>query len=293
MPDCNICLKSSGPEIEQASVRSNVRKFREESFRVWRCPHCRSIHAADQVDLDSYYRYYPIHDLEDTKVDWMLNAMYRNLLDRLKQAGLRPEHRVLDYGCGSGALVRFLQQAGYPDAVGYDQYGDRFCDPVALGHLCDLVISQDVLEHVPDPGEHLRTLNDLCRPGGVIALGTPNAEAIDLGAPEKRIHTLHQPFHRHIFSKTALLEAGGAMGWTLLRYYPTMYTNTPVPFVNTRFVWHYLGCFDDTLDLALEPIHVNSWRLWTPVTLFHALFGSLTAPETDVMAVFRKTQGDQ
>jgi 2-polyprenyl-3-methyl-5-hydroxy-6-metoxy-1,4-benzoquinol methylase len=288
MPDCNICLKSSGTEVEQARVRSNVRKFRQEQFAVWRCPHCSSIHASEQVDLDSYYRYYPIHDLEKNRVDWMLKAMYRNLLHRLKKAGLQPEHRVLDYGCGSGALVDFLRKAGYPGAIGYDEYGDAFSDPAVLEQPYDLIISQDVLEHVPDPWEHLRTLNDLCKPGGVIALGTPNAEAIDLRRPEKRIHTLHQPFHRHILSRTALLDTGRALGWTLLRYYPTMYTNTLVPFVNTRFVWHYLGCFDDTLDLVLEPIHVTSWRLFTPLTLFYALFGGFFAPETDVMAVFRR-----
>jgi SAM-dependent methyltransferase len=290
MPDCNICLKSSGPEIEQARVRSNVRKFREESFALWRCPHCLSIHAADEVDLESYYRYYPIHDLEKAKLDWMLKAMYRNMLRRLKRAGLRPEHRVLDYGCGSGALVDFLRRAGYPNAAGYDQYSDAFSDPAVLEQPCDMILSQDVLEHVPDPWEHLRTLNDLCKPGGVIAMGTPNAEAIDLRKAEKRVHTLHQPYHRNIFSKTALLDAGGAMGWELLRYYPTQYTNTLVPFVNFPFVMHYFSCFDDTVDLALEPIHANSWKLWLwgPVTLFYVLFGGFIAPECDVMAVFRR-----
>jgi SAM-dependent methyltransferase len=288
MPECTICRRPSGPEVESARVRSNVRKFIDESFAVWRCPHCRSIHATDLVDLDRYYRFYPIHDLEQTQVDWMLRAMYRNQLDRLVRAGLGPDHRVLDYGCGSGMLVDFLRRSGYPHAVGYDQYSERFRDPGVLEARYDLTVSQDVLEHVAEPSEHLERLDRLCAPGGLIAIGTPNADAIDLGAPEARIHTLHQPFHRHIFSREALLEAGRALGWELVRYYPTMYTNTRVPFVNPVFVTHYFSCFDNTLDLALEPIHVNSLKLWTPVTLFYALFGSFISPETDVMAVFRK-----
>ena len=36
---------------ETASVRSNVRAFRNEQFVIWRCTACKSIHAQDDVDL--------------------------------------------------------------------------------------------------------------------------------------------------------------------------------------------------------------------------------------------------
>jgi hypothetical protein len=134
----------------------------------------------------------------------------------------------------------------------------------------------------------LRALHAVTRPGSAIAIGTPNAASIDLSAPEQFVHTLHQPYHRHIFSRAALLYAGEKMGWKLARYYPTQYTNTWVPFVNANFLLYYFRSFDDTIDLALEPIHANSWRLWTPLTLYYALFGSCSAPETDGMAVFRR-----
>ncbi len=292
MRHCNICSSDGGTDVERATVRSNVRKFREEKFAVWRCANCGSIHAADEVDLDHYYRHYPIHDLKQTKVDWMLRAMYRNQTRRLMRAGLQKEHHILDHGCGSGFLVDYLRNAGYPNAAGFDQYSQEFCDRRVLERTYDVVISQDVIEHVPEPWDLLNTLQGLSKPGAVIAIGTPNAEAIDLSRPEDRVHTLHQPYHRHIFSRAALLNAGEKMGWKLLRYYPTMYTNTLVPFVNTGFVTHYFSCHDDTLDLALEPIRMNSWRLWTPKTLFLALFGAFTAPETDVMAVFQRPDGD-
>ena len=131
------------------------------------------------------------------------------------------------------------------------------------------------------------TLGALAKPGGLVVIGTPNADAIDLENPEERVHTLHQPYHRHIVSSEALRELGTGLGWELLKYYPTMYSNTRVPFVNTPFVTHYFRCFDDTVDVALEPIKLTSWKLWTPATLWRALAGSYFAPETDVMAVFR------
>jgi 2-polyprenyl-3-methyl-5-hydroxy-6-metoxy-1,4-benzoquinol methylase len=284
---CNICSKDIASKVETASVRPNVRQFHNERFEVWRCPHCLSIHASNEVDLERYYRFYPFHNLRQLTVDWMLRAMYGKLVSRFKRNGLAVHHTILDYGCGSGALVEYLRSAGYPRAVGYDQYSEAYNDPNALERGYDWVISQDVLEHLVDPWEHFRVLQTLTRPGSSVAIGTPNAVSIDLGRSDQFIHTLHQPYHRHIFSRDALLEAGEKTGWKVVRYYPTMYTNTWIPFVNQRFLLHYFRCCDDNIDLALEPIHANNWRLWTPLTLFYALFGSVSAPETDGMAVFR------
>lgn len=284
---CNVCSKTVNGNAEQASVRSNVRKFASEQFRLWRCPECKSIHAADEVDLAHYYRSYPFHDLEQSP-DWMLRAMYKKQLSRLTAAGLRPEHSVLDYGCGGGAFVQFLQRQGYQDVHGFDEYGDKYGDKSVLERRYDFVLTQDVLEHVADPWQLLEQLNGLVKPGGAVLIGTPNAEAIDLAHPESRVHTLHQPYHRHIFSRSALLALGERLPWKLEHYYPTMYSNTFVPFVNARFVMHYFRACDDMLDLAVEPIRANTLRLYALDTLFWALFGGFFAPETDVMVVYRQ-----
>jgi 2-polyprenyl-3-methyl-5-hydroxy-6-metoxy-1,4-benzoquinol methylase len=286
---CNICGKESGSDFEQASVRSNVRKFAAEQFAIWRCPHCKSIHARDEVDLAHYYADYPFHRLKDISVDWMLAAMYGNLLTRLKSAGLKQEHRILDFGCGSGLFIAYLRKQGYPNVFGYDEYSEKYADKSVLAEAYDCVTAQDVIEHVPEPQAFVRDMHAHTRSGGVIAIGTPNAEAIDLNDPEARVHTLHQPYHRHILSKQVLQTLGQDLGWELLRYYPTMYANTLVPAVNSAFVAHYFKCYDNNVDLAVEPIKMSSIRLWSPVTLAHALFGYFWPPECDVMAVFRRT----
>ncbi len=288
MARCPLCERDASGDVETATVRSNVRKFASERFAVWRCAHCKSIHARDEVDLAHYYADYPFHRLGETKMDWMLAVMYENALRRLAQAGIGIEHAILDYGCGSGLLLKFLASRGFVQTHGYDEYSDEYRDPAALRQTYDCVMTQDVIEHVPDPRALARTLHGVTRPGGVIVIGTPNAEAIDLSRPALRVHTLHQPYHRHILSKTALFSLGAEMGWELVRYYPTMYANTRVPFVNTSFLVHYFRCFDDNVDLALEPIRFDSWKIWSPATLAHAFLGSLWAPETDVMAVFRR-----
>lgn len=286
---CNICGQQS-EQVEEAEVRSNVRKFAAERFAIWRCPHCKSIHARDDVDLAHYYADYPFHKLEETGVDWMLRAMYRNLLSRLIAAGVEPTHSLLDYGCGSGQFLRFVSSRGFSDVAGYDEYSEQYADRAAIARRYDCVVTQDLIEHVPEPLELVATLHELARPGGIIVVGTPNAEAIDLARPEDRVHTLHQPYHRHILSKSALCRLGSDLGWELLRYYPTMYANTKVPFVNSAFIEHYFKCFDNCVDIAVEPPRLGSLKLYSPMTLVHGFGGYFWPPECDVMAIFRRSQ---
>jgi len=285
---CNIC-NSSGEPAEETSVRSNVRKFRQEQFRIWRCATCHSIHARDEVDLAHYYSAYPFHNLgEDADVDWMLQAMYRSQWRRLVNAGLKREHTVLDYGCGGGAFVKFLRAQGQSQVQGFDEYSSGFSDRKVLDARYDVIVTQDVLEHVAEPWDFLRTLDGLLAPGGIVLIGTPNADALSLKDPESTVHALHQPYHRHIFSKQALSGLGEQLPWQLLRYYPSQYSNTLVPFVNQRFVLHYFRACDNTLDVVSEPIQVGNPRLYAPDTLFWAFFGYFFAPETDVAVVYRK-----
>jgi SAM-dependent methyltransferase len=209
----------------------------------------------------------------------------------LRRAGVRPEHRILDYGCGAGGFVAHLRRQGFPDSFGYDRYSSEYAEQSVLAQRYDCVVSQDVLEHVLEPQALLDEFDRLVAPGGVVSIGTPNAEAIDLDQAERYIHALHLPYHRHIFSKRALIAAGSARGWQLERYYRTQYGNTSVPFMNSRFYLYYMRLGDNSLDYLLEPPQVSPLLARLPIALFWGLFGRLFAEETDVMAVFRRPEG--
>lgn len=279
---CAVC-GGTGRPAERAWVKSNVRAFQAESFEIWRCGACRSIHAASDVDLAHYYAKYPFHA---GKLDGFSRAMYRNQLGRLVAAGLVKTHRILDYGCGNGLFVAFLRECGYDGAVGYDEFSPAFSDPKVLDATYDVVISQDVLEHAVDPQALLDRFGALVAPGGVLAIGTPDAGFIDLAAVERYKHALHAPYHRHLFAKAALLAAGERRGWALVQYFPVQYLNTWTPFVNVASVGVLVATSDGTIDAAFEPPTWRYW-LWFPLVLAIGLFGRLLAPPTDVMAVFR------
>ena len=194
---CILCSADSRDDtLERARVRSNVRAFRDNEYAVWRCGKCRSIHAADEVDLALHYAAYPFHDLGR---DVRLSIVYSKLLSRLRRSGLRRSSTLLDYGCGSGAFVEFLRDRGYSRAFGYDEYNPEMARPARLCARYDFVLAQDVIEHVDAPLDLLTRLGDLAEPGGVVAIGTPDAERIELTRAHDFIHTLHVPYHRHIF----------------------------------------------------------------------------------------------
>ncbi|MCB9561966.1 MAG: methyltransferase domain-containing protein [Kofleriaceae bacterium] len=280
---CAICGAPPGPDVETATVPSNVRAHRDERFAVWRCGACRSIHARDDVDLDHYYRDYPFLRARDSRV---LRYFQRRLWRRVERAGARRDHAVLDYGCGGGLLVTLLRRRGWAGATGYDAYAEAWADPATLDARYDVVFSQDVIEHVADPLALLATFERLCRPGGLIAIGTPDAAAIDLADVDRHRHSLHQPYHRHVLAHPALIAAARARGWRLVAHHRRPYTNTPVPTLNQPYLLRYLRAFDDTVDVAYDPPRV-SWRMFTPGALFDAVFGGLRCPPTEGLAIFR------
>jgi SAM-dependent methyltransferase len=272
--------------LETARVPSNVRAFRHETFEVWRCPSCDSLHASREVDLGHYYAGYPFHGAGE---DPRLSLVYGNLLRRLRRAGLERTHRILDYGCGSGAFVAFLRARGYAHAFGFDAYSPTFSDRAVLKEEYDCIVGQDVLEHVPSPRELLRSFYAWSKPGALLSIGTPDASRIDLKRPHDFVHALHLPFHRHILSLSALTRVAAVVGFRRERVYRTMYTNTLVPGFNEAFYRHYARLLDDTLDAILGPVALRPLLKELPRTLWLAFFGAFFSRGTDPTVIFRRS----
>ena len=109
----------------------------------------------------------------------------------IERAGIfAPGSRILEIGSGKGRLLSHLLRLGHdirgvePDrssiAASRELYGElplSAVDTVALpetdGSL-DIVLSFDVLEHIPDTDGHLREVRRVLKPGGYYLLQTPN-----------------------------------------------------------------------------------------------------------------------
>lgn len=105
--------------------------------------------------------------------------------------GLEPKD-VLDVGCGSGVLSRYIADETSANVVGVESDIQAWVEASKLievhlldlnashlgraigGRKFDVIIFADVLEHLIDPEQVLRHVNRFLHPGGHVILSLPN-----------------------------------------------------------------------------------------------------------------------
>jgi len=150
--------------------------------------------------------------------------------------------KVLDLGCGNGALTGQLQSAGF-DITGLDhsssgvaiarrQYPDvRFEQhdlnaPLPVQHVggYDAVISIEVIEHLLLPRKLLAAARSALRPGGLLVVSTPfhgywkNLALAITGGFDAHWHPLRDYGHIKFFSRATLTALLREQGFGNLRF---------------------------------------------------------------------------
>jgi len=171
--------------------------FAKGDYRLVRCDRCGLVfqdpQPAEEVLAQSYY-----HDPGFTEALFgplreITLERAREKLELLRGAGaVRPDLRVLDVGCSSGAWLEVAASAGMV-ATGVE-IGDataaaareRGLDvrtgtleeafPEGSEERFDLITFWDVLEHLRDPRHELVLAGRLLAPGGQVAATFPNVE---------------------------------------------------------------------------------------------------------------------
>jgi 2-polyprenyl-6-hydroxyphenyl methylase/3-demethylubiquinone-9 3-methyltransferase len=151
--------------------------------------------AAEWWDPRGKFR--PLHQINPAR----LGFLRETLLSHTGRDGraVRPLTglRILDIGCGGGLIAEPLARLG-ASVTGVDPSSENIetarqhaaaqglaidyvagtSDTLAAGGLrFDCVVALEVIEHVPDVPEFLRSCADLIEPGGLIALSTLNRTA--------------------------------------------------------------------------------------------------------------------
>lgn len=286
---CNVC--ESGGAFETArevlKVPCHVRFFKDDSFTVWRCTQCGSLHSKEDVDLNNYYAHYP---LKQHVLDFHTRCGYENRVRLLREAGVTPDHSVLDFGCGQGLYVHFLRDSGFKDVQGFDPFCADFKSEDVLNRQYDVVVSHDVIEHVDEPRKFMADMAKLVRPNGWLVIGTPNADEISL---KRRSNLrslqveLSQPYHRHILSERALIGLAKCFGLHAAQTYRRFYFDSLYPTVNTRFMWGYVKATGGYIDASFEPPRLAP-LFTSPQLLFWAFFGYFFRTPGNILITFRR-----
>lgn len=269
---CIICghVASAFSPSNQGSVRGNTARYGQQLFHLWKCDGCLSIHSLDPVDFENIYADYP---LNKRQADAFAKHTLGNLLSRLVAAGLKPDHSILDYGCGNGIFVQFLKGRGYHHVTGFDPYVPEFAAQVT-GRSFDCVVVNDVLEHVPDPRALIQQCAALVRPRGLLYVGTADSEPVNMQNLEPHVMRLHQPFHRTIITQDGLVKLAKESGFDVLKTFRRSYMDTRWPFANYRFLDEFNKAVGHDMDRALDP---SSWTVVfrKPSLMIYAFLGYL------------------
>jgi SAM-dependent methyltransferase len=138
------------------------------------------------VREDFYADYFELEDRH-----WWFRGR-REILTRVLERHLQPPpdggpRRVLDVGCGTGAMVLHLERYGEAQGIDADPSAVEFCRrrgvrrvqqvtserlPFETGSV-DLVTALDVLEHVDDDTGMLREIHRVLRPGAMALVSVP------------------------------------------------------------------------------------------------------------------------
>ena len=230
-------------------------------------------------------RYYADYPLKLQKLGFGERIGYGNRLRLMKRQGLRNSDRILDYGCGAGLFVNWLREKGLEQVFGYDEFVPAYRDRGSLKEAYDVVVSYDVIEHDDDPRGFVQRIRPLVRRGGLLVIGTPNADHISLerrGDP-----SLHPPYHRHLLPERVLLSLGREQGFEPVHIYRRSFYDSLIPTVNSRFLWTYIAK-TGVLDTAVEPPRTDL-VLRSPKLLFLALFGYFVPARDYILVSFRRT----
>ena len=212
---------------------------KDESEMV-KCTHCDIIHPSRLPVSDALPVIYPQNYYafsETTHENPLVRAVRRWVARRkgrvYRQWVRNPAANVLDIGCGDGRLLDILKQScpagwrysgvdwseaaaerirakGYEARAGdieqldLDDWSERF----------DLILMHQVIEHVRYPRSVLAKLRSLLKPGGILAIETPDINAWDYWVFRKRYWAgYHIPRHFFIFNKTNFTALARELGY--------------------------------------------------------------------------------
>jgi SAM-dependent methyltransferase len=256
---CKVCF-TEGAHAEH--VARETMQGLDERFTYFKCAACGCLQiAAVPADLPRYYEgdYYSFGEppqptglrrwLYRTRDGyaftgqgllgrWLHGAFPRTDYLFLSRLPLRMTDRVLDVGCGAGALLRAMERVGFRHVAGVDPFIDQ--DIAYEGgvriHKCpfnefsqpqDLVMFNHSLEHMPDQQATLRHAASLLSEQGSVVVRVPIVDSYAWENYGTDWVQLDAPRHLFLHSQKSMREAARQAG---LEVYDTFFDSSALQF---------------------------------------------------------------
>ena len=211
-------------------------------FQIVRCKHCNLIYMNPRPKLSEIHKIYPpnysayqFHNIKNRIIRNARNFMQRKKAFRILDA-LPPSHslpRIIDVGCGSPALLNLIDTVS---SRKLELYGNDF-NPRVLelvesagfkaipgafekidfeNNFFDLIIMNQVIEHLFDVPGILNKSFQLLKPNGVLYIETPSEDGLDTKLFQRHNWGgYHVPRHLQIFNARTIMKTLSRYGFSI------------------------------------------------------------------------------
>ncbi len=142
------------------------------SIEYMKCTNCDTIYATESIDSE-------IQTENDSSDDRNKTEHNTERINRV--LSIETIKTAVDFGCGSGALVKMLEDKGI-SAVGIDQGNGTTLEIVlTLEYIVspvDAIFMVEVLEHLADPRYYLAQFHNKLKAGGLLYVETSFSDSL-------------------------------------------------------------------------------------------------------------------
>ena len=182
----------TGKVAKKAFVKGGVQYYTDDLGNIF----CNKLDQSNMVGGGN----------EDTR---NTDEMNRTRLERIRQISGKDNPTILDYGCGTGLMVTFMQATGI-DCDGYDPYNKYYNDFMYLKKDYDVIVLTEVIEHLTAPFAELEEINALTHKGSKVMIESSFTEWIT----KDDVYVNPQIGHCTIFSHAGLDHLMAQFGFT-------------------------------------------------------------------------------
>ncbi len=238
---CPVCGENNASFLWNAF---DDRYGQPDLFKLIRCNNCSHIMTTPMPDEDKlsnlYGTYYPRKNITATQVKAEASKVIVRFsklrrwwmgVDNQGQYAAQSGEKMLDIGCGSGLSLLEAKNLGVEAwGVEADPNVKKFAEELNLriyqGSIqeypfekisFDLIIFNQVIEHIPEPDKTLQIINSRLESNGRVILVFPNINSIWSKLSGKRWINWHIPYHLHHFSKKTFVKMAERCGYHVVR----------------------------------------------------------------------------